>query len=130
MKGCIPVSANSFDLARFIGEEAKKDSRFKDGYIAEVYGPFGIRAYSCIFVIDPSKKSGSGRDGEIVGSLTIEGTEGGYLYETGEVINRFPEGSIGYMNNMNNVVAKLPVYTEEVLDLLFQTGIKKGYSGR
>ena len=96
-----------------LAELCRQDERFKDSYKIVTYGPFGLRAYSCLYITDSNS--------EIVGHLTIETDveRRRYLYENGQIIkDMYPENSIGYYNNMNHRTAPLPDSDEEILNII------------
>lgn len=80
------------------------------------YGPFGLRAYSSLYIMDAEK------DDPICGYLTVEvdGYRECYRYETSQKINAYPKGSIGEMNGMNIVTKELPNNILDVLNLIFE----------
>lgn len=41
-----------------------------------------------------------------------------FNYETGEVSDRYEPGTVGYVNGLNNITARLPDSVEEILGLL------------
>lgn len=81
----------------------------------EVYGPFGICAKTTVYFFP-----GNGRDitRDETYSITIQPKDKELYYETGETVNRYQRGSIGYMNGMNNVIAPLPDDMESIVALL------------
>jgi len=90
----------------------------------EIYGPFGVEGETTIYF------SNHGRDGDIkiceveTYHITIEysyneNNELDHLvYWTGETTNRFPKGTIGELNGLNNVYAPLPTDIDEIIKLL------------
>lgn len=78
----------------------------------DLYGPFGMRAYSSLYATD--------KGGDIIGSLTVESTESGWKYETGRKNGmKCDPMSIAALNGFDNEVAPLPEDKDEVVKLVF-----------
>jgi hypothetical protein len=90
----------------------------------EVYGPFGLENEISVYFAN------EGEDGNIAickvetWGLTLhircrDNAEVTHLeYWTGETTDEFEKGSIGYLNGMNNVYAKLPTDLDEIIKVL------------
>ena len=89
------------------------------GLSYEIFGPFGLMNETSIFLMkDPSISILE----QEVWALTIvpglfKGDDNLYYYN-GETEDRYPKGTIGEINGMNNVKVKLPDTIEEICDLL------------
>lgn len=112
----VPQDLTSYGLIDYIEKMLikTKDERIVGKRITK-YGPFGLRAYSSLYIKDAEK------DDQICGHLTVEADEyrGCYRYETSQKINAYPKGSIGEMNRMNIVTKELSNNILDVLDLIF-----------
>jgi len=95
------------DLEKFAG----------DGWQGEIYGPFGIEAQTSIYLRTDMAMSIC--DQPTYG-LTVypPDNNGIMMYQTGEVTNKYPKGSIADMNGMNYVKAVLPDTAEEIWKLM------------
>lgn len=84
-----------------------------------VFGPCGIGAKVTICLTDDPAAKWTEQDRL---ELTIEPDfEDGRMifnYETGEVSDRYEPGTVGYVNGLNNITARLPDSVEEILGLL------------
>lgn len=75
----------------------------------EVYGPFGLRAETSIYL----------RKGNRSGGITLTPHDKFRLYyDTGEKRGYYEDGSIGALNGMDNVEAPLPDDISEIAALL------------
>ena len=91
----------------------------------KVYGPFGLSSHTSIYFFT------DGKIGDICESPTMgitlypnfwhteDGTmEFGLQYDTGERRPRYPDGTIGELNDGNVVTAPLPDSLEEILTIM------------
>jgi len=93
------------------------------GLYYEIYGPFGLDARTSIYLRADMKKSITEQD--CLGITLVPRWSDGDLvmmYETGETTNQYQPGSIGWMNGMNNIEARLPETIEEIMGLLRKSG--------
>ena len=83
----------------------------------EIYGPFGTECETSIYLRKDMSKSISEQP---TVSLTLRPSwETTWLtYNTGEKIKRYPKGSVGDLNGLNDVYAPLPMEFEEILKLV------------
>ncbi len=110
-------------------EEIKKRCGFE---YAEIYGPFGICAETSIYFshIGRHREKGDFHYG-LIDDIEItkvetwclkiqpnDKVESGYEYFTGQTTNRFPKGTIGELNGMNNIYAELPTDINKIIRLL------------
>lgn len=105
---------NSKEMIEHLAELCRQDKRFKDSYKIDIYGPFGMRAYSSLYIKDSND--------ETIGHLTIEidVEREWYLYENGQIVkDMYPENSIGAYNNMNHKTEPLPDRNEDILNIIF-----------
>ena len=110
-------------------EEIKKRCGFK---YCEIYGPFGICAETSLYFSNVGKPHYRKRGvswwednidicKEETWHITIQYTnkyESGFEYKTGETINKYPEGSLGELNGMNDICAELPADIDAIIKLL------------
>ena len=96
----------------------------KLGLVGEIYGPFGLRCETTIYLAEPSEKASHG-DIAITSvptySLTLtpdDSVESGYRYETGKQLETYPEGSIGWLNGFGREELPLPSDIDEIVKLL------------
>jgi hypothetical protein len=94
----------------------KLSDRFKKEY--EIYGPFGLRADTTIYLLDDPSKSITEQPVLRLSLIPKDLSQGELFYETGEQSNEYQKGSIGYLNGMNNVEKKLPDDFEEIVKLV------------
>lgn len=84
-----------------------------------ISGPFGLGAKVTIFLVDDLKVRHLEQDRlEITVEPDFEDKKLVLNYETGEVADDYPPNSIGAMNGLNNVTARLPDSIEEIINLL------------
>ena len=89
----------------------------------EVYGPFGIRAETTIYLMEEDNVSICKQP---TWSITLtpvfdfmSDEPDFYLcYDTGRVKDEFPKNSIGYLNNCGNETKELPETIDEIAKLL------------
>lgn len=74
----------------------------------KVYGPFGLRAYTSIYL----------EKGNMTGGITLTMNDGKLFYDTGEKTGDYEHGSIGELNGFDNVTAPLPDDVSEITALL------------
>lgn len=89
------------------------------GLSYEIYGPFGLGAETSIYLREDMKKSICEADTWHI-TLCPRFTEEGdrLYYKTGEQTNEYAQGSIGWLNGFNDVLAPLPDDFEEILKLM------------
>lgn len=91
----------------------------RTGRTPVVLGPCGIGAKVTIILTDGPGDNWYKQDWlEIVIEPTFEDEHMVFNYETGETCNRYEEGTIGEVNGLNNVTARLPNNIEEIMKLL------------
>lgn len=85
----------------------------------KIYGPFGINAESIIYFMKDKKKDicSCPTISLTLRPLAVEGNDW-LQYWTGEKIDRYKEGTIGYWNNCNDVYVPLPEYISKILNIL------------
>ncbi len=84
-----------------------------------VLGPCGIGAKVRICLVDNPDILLTQQDClEIVIVPDFENGRMVFNYETGETDDRYERGTIGYMNGLNNITARLPDSIEEIAGLL------------
>ena len=89
----------------------------------KIYGPFGLGCETTIYLFPTDVHNivkGETHSITVHPQISIsDGNVNIYLtYNTGEVVDRYEKGTIGYMNGFNNVEAKLPDSIDEVVKLL------------
>lgn len=85
------------------------------GLKGEIYGPFGLRAATSIYLREDMSKSICDQD---TLSIELEHREGETYYHTGEYTHEYAFGTIGEMNGFNHVMAPLPDTLEEIIKVL------------
>lgn len=103
-----------------LAEELSK----RTGLKYEIYGPFGLRCETSIFLREDMSKSITEQETRSI-KLTPYTTKDGIesvKYDTGEEQGEYQIGSIGYMNGFNHVSAPIPDTIEEIEKLLVTTG--------
>ena len=110
---------NSFSWHTDVVERLMHDLERETGLHGEIYGPFGIRAETSIYLRADMSKSIC--DQETL-SIELEHFEDGTRYWNGEVKGNYPPGSIGWMNNCGHVMVPLPDTLEEIIGVLRKTG--------
>ena len=93
----------------------------------EIYGPYGLRCETTIYLLKKRERNIVKNDTWSI-TLTPHGFGGDFYlnYDTGERREEFPAGTIGMMNHLDHVEARLPDTIEEIEDLLvFAEGAKE-----
>lgn len=83
-----------------------------------IYGPFGLRSAVTIYLMEDKSISITKQATSSITIIPGDLTEGELFYETGEISGKFGKGTLGYINGMNNELAKLPDSFDEILRLL------------
>ena len=86
------------------------------GLQGEIYGPFGLRAETTIYLRKDMSKSICDQE-----TWSIELTTNGddvTCYATGRQLEHYPEGSIGWLNGFGKEELPLPDTIEEIVKLL------------
>lgn len=99
----------------------------RSGLKYEIYGPFGIRCSTSIYLRADMSRSITEQETRSI-TLTPATSEDGTEYcnyDTGEKIDSYEAGSIGWLNGFNNKSAPLPDTLEEIEKLLVTTGAIK-----
>lgn len=94
------------------------------GLCYTVYGPFGLRCETTIYLCSDLSKSITE---QVTRSITLtpgHDAEDNYViyYDTGEVDEGYQKGSVGYLNGFQYKTAQLPDTIEEVEALLRTSG--------
>lgn len=92
-----------------------KDLEEATGLHGEIYGPFGLRGATSIYLREDMSKSITEQTTK---SITLTSEEDGTYYETGEIVREYPVNSIGWLNGFGRETKKLPDTLEEILELL------------
>lgn len=95
-----------------------KDLEEKTGLTGEIYGPFGLRAATSIYLREDMTK---GICEQTTLSIELEEMEDGTYYHTGKYSNKYPSGTIGELNGMNHIMAPLPETIDEIVKVLIKT---------
>jgi len=91
----------------------------RNGKKAKVLGPFGIGAKVEIILLDDLDVKWTEQDALVlVIEPDFENGEMVFNYETGETCDRYKPGTIGEINGLNNITARLPNSAEEIQKLL------------
>lgn len=93
----------------------KMSQHFGMGY--EIYGPFGVECETSIYLRKDDSKSICDQP-TISITLRPGNCQTKLMYNTGEKTNRYPKGSFGELNGLNDVYAPLPMEFEEILKLV------------
>ena len=88
------------------------------GLTGEIYGPFGLRAETSIYLRKDMSKSIT--ETETL-SIELEHMSDGTYYATGEETNNYQPMSIGWLNGFHHVMAPLPDTLEEIIALLHKS---------
>ena len=119
--------ASTFDSILYpLIDEIKKRCGYE---YADIYGPFGMTCETSIYFSHVgSHKSRNHLKCDSIDicdvdtwGLTLcpnDHYRSGYEYFTGETTNQYPEGTIGYLNGMNNIYKELPCDIDEIIKLL------------
>lgn len=83
-----------------------------------IYGPFGLRAETTIYLINDEKKSITEQETWSITLTPGDLTKGEIFYDTGEKTNDFSPNTTGAINGMNNVREPLPETIDEIVALL------------
>lgn len=116
MKKCLKRKIENctyaYEVTALLKRAILKDPQFL-GCEVETYPPMGLTA-SCAISIKKEK--------ECIGFLNIgyyeEDKKGSFSYQSDDVHNAYPKGSIGDMNGFNSIWKKLPTSVEEVIKLI------------
>ena len=94
-----------------------KDLEEKTGLTGEIYGPYGLRAATSIYLREDMTK---GICEQTTLSIELEEREDGTYYHTGKYSNQFASGTIGEINGMNHIMAPLPETIDEIVKVLIK----------
>lgn len=102
-------------LASALGERAKK--------MPLVYGPMGLCSRVSIYLVDDLNKKVYEQPAKCLVVQPDIRDDGGlsFVYETGEVADRYEKGTLGEVSGMNMVTAPLPGTIDEILALFRDT---------
>ena len=109
----------SFSWHEDVVKRLMKDLEEKTGLTGEIYGPFGMRAATSIYL---RKDMTKGICEQTTLSIELEEREDGTYYYTGKNTKNYPSGSIGEINGMNHIMAPLPETIDEIVKVLIKTG--------
>lgn len=86
----------------------------------EIYGPFGLRAQTAIYLREDMSRSITEQTTRSIHLVPKHDKDVGYIlhYETGEIDGSYQKGSLGELNGMNRKTAPLPDTIEEIEKLL------------
>ncbi|WP_195985337.1 hypothetical protein [Clostridium sp. D33t1_170424_F3] len=86
----------------------------------EIYGPFGLRSATSIYLREDMSRSITEQTTRSIHLVPMHNENGGYIihYETGETDDSYQKGSLGERNGMNRKTAPLPDTIEEIEKLL------------
>lgn len=86
----------------------------------EIYGPFGLRSETSIYLCEDMSRSITEQTTRSIHLVPMNNKDGGYIlhYETGETDDSYQKGSLGERNGMNRKTAPLPDTIEEIEKLL------------
>lgn len=91
----------------------------RTGKHPQLSGPAGLGSRLTIALVgDPDKRPYEQESLEITVEPAFEDDHMVFNYETGEVSDRYEPGTVGYVNGLNNITARLPDSVEEILGLL------------
>lgn len=90
------------------------------GLLWEIYGPFGLRSATSIYLREDMSRSITEQTTRSIHLVPMHNKDGGYIlhYETGEIDGSYQKGSLGELNGMNRKTAPLPDTIEEIEKLL------------
>jgi len=100
----------------------------RTGLYWKIYGPFGLSCETSIYLMEDKDACITK---QTTRSITLEpyfqgvGDDMAIRYRTDEIIERYPEGSLGQVNGMNCVTATLPETIEEIEKLLKENEVAK-----
>lgn len=85
----------------------------------EIYGPFGLKCETSIYLRKDMSKSITAQKTISIRLRPFGDVENDWMtYDTGKRTNEFPKGSIGELNGYNSVYAPLPKDFNEILKLM------------
>lgn len=86
----------------------------------EIYGPFGLRAETSIYLREDMSRSITEQTTRSIHLVPMHNKDGGYVihYETREIDDSYQKGSLGEINGINRKTAPLPDTLEEIEKLL------------
>ncbi len=91
----------------------------RTGKHPKLLGPAGLGSKVTIALVDdPDKRSYEQESLEITVEPVFDDESIFFNYETGDVSDRYEPGTVGYVNGLNNITARLPDSVEEILGLL------------
>lgn len=91
----------------------------RTGKHPQLSGPAGLGSKLTIALVDdPDKRSYEQDSLKITVEPVFEDDHMVFNYETGAVSDRYEPGTVGYVNGLNNITARLPDSVEEILGLL------------
>lgn len=91
----------------------------------EIYGPFGLRCETSIYLFDHADKGITEQETWSIQITPGRLDLGEIYYDTGVVTKDFRSDTIGYMNGMNNECKPLPDDIEDIIKLLRHSGADK-----
>ena len=91
------------------------DLEKETGLKGEIYGPYGLRAETSIYLREDMSKSICDTE---TWSIELENREDGTYYATGKESDEFEPMSIGWLNGFHHIMEPLPDTLEEIKCLL------------
>jgi hypothetical protein len=88
----------------------------------EIYGPFGLRAATSIYLRKDMKRSICDQETWSITIIPSDLSTGLLKYETGEVKEGYSRNTMGDLNGFNNVLAYLPESIDDIVALLRVSG--------
>lgn len=126
------LQSNRFETVIYpLAEEIKKRCGFE---YFEIYGPFGLNAETSIYFSNEGEHvKGSEQDKIQISKVETwslqltynDNYESGYQYWNGERTNKYEVGSIGWLNNFDDVYVELPMDINEIIKILRHNHAKK-----
>lgn len=112
LKRKIENCSYAYEVTALLKRAILKNPAYK-GCEVTTYPPMGLTA-SCSISIKNGEKA--------IGFLTIgygkEDRKGDFTYQSNDIRNAYPKGSIGDINGLNMVWKKLPTEVDKVIDLI------------
>lgn len=101
-------------------EPLAKELAKRTGLHWEIYGPFGLNAETSIYLRENMKLNITQQKTQHITLIPDNLKDRTYIcrYYTGEKTSKYPKGSIGELNGLNNITAILPDTIEEIEKLL------------
>lgn len=101
----------------------------RTGLSWEIYGPFGLRSETSIYLREDMSRSITAQTTRSIHLVPMHNKDGEFVvhYETGEIDDSYQKGSLGELNGMNRKTAPLPDTIEEIEKLLVTREHKEGH---